>query len=89
MKNDLSCEVVKDLLPLYIDDLTSDVTNSAIEDHIHSCSQCSEVLIRIREPEIFPEDESADIDFLKKNRKINKRNILIGIIATFVIVLTD
>lgn len=88
MKNDLSCEVVKDLLPLYIDDLTSDVTNSAIEDHIHSCSQCSEVLIRMREPEIFPEDESADIDFLKKNRKINKRNILIGIIATFVIVLT-
>ena len=29
------------------------------------------------------------LDFLKKNRKINKRNILIGIIATFVIVLTD
>ena len=69
MKNDLSCEVVKDLLPLYIDDLTNDVTNGAIEDHIHSCSQCSEVLIRIREPEIFPENESADIDFLKKTER--------------------
>lgn len=87
MKNDLSCEVVKDLLPLYIDNLTSNVTNDAIESHIRSCPQCSEVLSRMREPEIFSADEDADIDFLRKNRKKNRRNVLIGIIATFVIVL--
>ena len=36
MKNDLTCEVVQDLLPSYVDHLTSDVTNTAIETHIRS-----------------------------------------------------
>ena len=36
MKNDLTCEVVQDLLPSYVDHLTSDVTNTAIETHIAS-----------------------------------------------------
>lgn len=31
MKNELSCEVVQDLLPSYVDCLTSDVTNQSIK----------------------------------------------------------
>ena len=31
MKNDLTCEVVQDLLPSYVDGLTSDVSNQAVE----------------------------------------------------------
>ena len=30
MKNDLTCEVVQDLLPSYVDHLTSDVTNTVL-----------------------------------------------------------
>ena len=31
-KNDLTCEIVQDLLPSYMDKLTSDVTNEASKD---------------------------------------------------------
>ncbi len=34
MKNDLSCEVVQDLLPSYVGSLTSEVTNRSIKAHI-------------------------------------------------------
>ena len=40
----LPCEIVKDLLPLYIDKLTTEVTNSAIEEHISTCPACNEVM---------------------------------------------
>ena len=44
MKNDLTCEVVQDLLPSYVDHLTSDVTNTAIETHIRECTDCRRIL---------------------------------------------
>ena len=34
MKNELTCEVVQDLLPSYVDHLTSDITNTAIVSHL-------------------------------------------------------
>ena len=37
MKNDLTCEGVQDLLPSYVDGLTSDVSNQAVEQHIVRC----------------------------------------------------
>ena len=37
MKNDLSCEVVRDLLPSYIDGLTSPETSARIEAHLRDC----------------------------------------------------
>ena len=43
MKNNLTCEVVNDLLPSYIDNLTSDVTNSAVREHLSHCDKCKQI----------------------------------------------
>lgn len=50
MKNDLTCEVVQDLLPSYVDHLTSDVTNTAIETHIRECADCRRILSDMQTP---------------------------------------
>ena len=42
MKNDLACEVVRDLLPSYIDGLTSEETSALIEAHLGECEACRE-----------------------------------------------
>ena len=34
MKNDLTCAVVRDLLPAFVEGLTSDETNTAVEAHL-------------------------------------------------------
>ncbi len=40
MKNK-ECNIIRDLLPSYIENLTSDDTNTYIENHIKECSDCS------------------------------------------------
>ena len=43
MKNipELSCAIVEDLLPTYVEGLTSEETNMAVEAHLASCPACA------------------------------------------------
>jgi hypothetical protein len=67
MKQDLNCMIVQDLLPNYIEKLTSDVTNQAVEEHISTCEQCSE-LLNIMSAEITTKNivPKRELKFLKK-----------------------
>ena len=40
MKNELSCAVVRDLLPSYVEGLTEKETNEAVERHLEGCPRC-------------------------------------------------
>ena len=82
--NRIDCEVVQDLFPSYIEGLTSEKTNAVIGEHLVGCEKCSKVLAAMRgsvsdTPDISPK-EKQEIDFLKKNRKRNRR-IIFGSIA--------
>ena len=50
MKNNLTCEIVRDLLPSYVDGLTNDVSNQAVEQHIKICENCRKLYREMREP---------------------------------------
>ena len=39
----LPCEIVKDLLPTYIDGLESNVSKEAVEEHLDECNKCREL----------------------------------------------
>lgn len=43
MNKEISCAVAKDLLPNYIEKLTSDETNQILENHLSSCNNCANV----------------------------------------------
>ena len=45
----MKCEVVRDLLPSYIDGLTSSVTNEEIEKHLDECVICRQYYREMRE----------------------------------------
>jgi len=42
MKSGLKCSIVRDLLPNYIEKLTSEDTNEAVEEHLKACGDCNE-----------------------------------------------
>ncbi len=48
MKEDLNCDIVKDLLPNYIEKLTSETTNQSIENHLANCENCSDVYSKMQ-----------------------------------------
>ena len=44
----LSCEIIKDLLPLYCDSICSEETKAAVEEHLTDCVPCSEELKKMK-----------------------------------------
>ena len=44
----MKCEIIRDLLPSYIDGLTSRESNEAIEEHLTGCIECREMLLEMR-----------------------------------------
>ena len=46
------CEVIRDLLPLYADDVCSETSRGLIEEHLQECPDCAAVLEKIRTSEI-------------------------------------
>lgn len=39
---EISCNVIKDILPLYLDDVVSEETREMVEEHLQSCDSCRE-----------------------------------------------
>ena len=37
------CKIVQDLLPTYIESLTSEETTNFIEEHLNSCNECKKI----------------------------------------------
>ena len=91
--NQIPCEVIRDLFPSYIEGLTSEVSNQMIEDHLKECEECSEVLRTMRSPGNMPEklseltpEEQQEIDFLKKNKRRNRRIVTWSIVGALALV---
>lgn len=90
MKHRLPCELIRDLFPSYIDDLTSDVTNVLLEEHVKECEKCREILGMMQETTAGSVnfEEKKEIDFLKKTKKANRKKILGSMFGTFLFVVT-
>lgn len=77
------CNIVKDLLPSYIDGLTSRESNEFIKEHIRTCNDCKEEINKYKSIEIKEKEETLkSIDYMKKPRKKLK-----GVIALFSIII--
>ena len=70
MKNK-DCELVKDLLPSYVDGLTSDETNEFIESHVKECPECKALLNDMKRETVAAETVKSKkfVKFAKKYKK--------------------
>ena len=69
----MKCEMIRDLLPLYIDGLTSEESNKEIDKHLKTCRECKEyyreMTGEISEAVTVSEEEIQDVELIKKNKK--------------------
>ncbi len=86
-----NCNIIRDLLPLYVDDACSEETKAMIAEHLTSCESCRkeyEDLKAHEDIEFFPEidiDEGKAIkSFAHKIRIKSILKIIISIIATII-----
>ena len=48
MNMDISCNIIRDLLPLYAEDLTSAVSRTLVEEHPPACEDCRRQLEELK-----------------------------------------
>ena len=70
MKKNEECEIVRDLLPSYLEKLTNEKTNEFIEKHIAECEECKKVLEKMNEKVALDiVQNKKEADYLKKGKK--------------------
>lgn len=87
MKNDLTCPVVRDLLPAYAEGLTAPETNAAVERHLGDCPDCTACLAAMRTPETeVPPETVREVDYLKKVKRRSWKRVVLAILLTLLAV---
>lgn len=72
--NDINCNVIRDILPLYADEAVCEDTKRLVSDHLENCPECRRELEAMQQPIVLPMDtETGAIRHLKKRLARTKR----------------
>ena len=52
--NKITCNVIKDILPLYIDGVVSEDTQKIVDEHLAECSLCRDEMNKINKTLVIP-----------------------------------
>ncbi len=63
----MNCNIVKDLIPLYIDGCCSEESEKVVEEHINDCDDCKKLLEDMKSPSDIVEVSKAPKAFSKLN----------------------
>ncbi len=90
----ISCEIIKDLIPMVIDDVAGEESKKAVEEHLNECEYCKEYFDKMKgDNGVFETEETPDeaemVDSLKNvKKKMNSRfKRIIAVCAALVVVL--
>ena len=93
MKNipELPCAIVEDLLPAYMEGLTSAETNAAVEAHLASCPACAAKRAAMGAEEGPSPEEAAEtareVDYLKAVRRRSRRRVAAAVLGTLAVLM--
>lgn len=88
MKNDLTCGVVRDLLPSYIEGLLGEDSREAVDRHLKTCPACTaqkEAMAARTGPE--PEEAAKEVDYLRRVKKGTVKKIVLAVVCTALVLL--
>ncbi|WP_265459716.1 zf-HC2 domain-containing protein [Enterococcus sp. HY326] len=81
--------VIKDLIPSYIDSLTSPESNQLIEEHLKTCESCRAYYESMKESMVVNQDqELKKIEPLKKIKRVNRRKIFFSVVITALVLIS-
>lgn len=84
--NKKDCKIVQDLLPNYIDKLTTIETNEFIENHLKECKECAKILENMKK-DFDIETKNKDKKVINFIKKYNKKMRILKLIILSIIVI--
>jgi len=85
----IDCAVIRDLLPLYVDDVLSKESQALVSGHLAACESCKNEFNKMQSEFVkLPPNDRAKIDVLKSiKRKLFRKNVMVslGSIAVLIV----
>ena len=88
----ISCEIIKDLLPLYHDGVCSDDSRAMVEEHLLECDSCKAELQAMDEA-LFINNKDKNLNEAEAIKKLSRRwkkgmlkSLLKGVLITIVVI---
>nr|WP_325182453.1 DUF4825 domain-containing protein [uncultured Oscillibacter sp.] len=86
MKNDLTCGVVRDLLPSYVENLLGEEAKEAVDRHLETCPECRERKEAMAAPAEEAAEPEKEVDYLKRVKKGTVHKIVLAVVCTVLLV---
>lgn len=94
-----SCDIVQDLLPLYLDDVLKRETAEFVKEHLKDCEKCNTVKNELWKGQIWKHDQSiaqakpapqeGEMEFVGRIRSWKRRTSVVGIVLIFLLSLVS
>lgn len=69
--NQMNCDIIKDLIPSYMDQICSEATKQCVEEHIAGCDKCRQLVTFYKDHSLSGGKlEQESVDGLKKIKKL-------------------
>ena len=72
----IDCEIIRDLMPLYVEGIASGKSRELVEEHLKECGKCRKIYQEMREPGVQVRYETEPAKSFKKYVKKNKRKLI-------------
>ncbi len=86
----ITCNVIRDLLPLYVDDALSEDTKTLVKEHLAFCKSCQKEFAEMQAPVELPGFEKAQVQDMEMIRGLRKKMMRkrVGIVCLSVLLTT-
>lgn len=74
----LNCNVVRDILPLYADEVVCDDTKELVEEHLTECDGCRNELFDMRSRVVIPVNADQAVSFKKVTHRWTRKQFFKG-----------
>lgn len=82
----ISCDIIRDILPLYAEDMVSKATKDMVEEHLCDCEGCTKELEGLRKPTKLPTEVATDA--LKRVGDSIRRRRILAVATVFLFIAT-
>ena len=82
----ITCNIIRDLLPLYAEDLVSEDTRVMVDEHLRECEDCTNVLNEMKKSSPVPVEAAPES--LNKVKKTIRRRRVVSVMAAVLTVIT-
>lgn len=82
----ISCNIIRDLLPLYVEDLASEDTRAMVDEHLHDCEECTKICDSMTKK--TPVTMETTTESLGKVKRIIRRKRILSVMAALLTLVT-